>query len=54
VKDMKEKEQTKLQFIERLANSFISQWRNHSKKKSDKYERLVNDINENVKKCNEA
>jgi hypothetical protein len=52
VKDMVEKEQTKLQFIERLANSFIAQWRNHSKKKSDKYEKLVNDINEKVKKCN--
>jgi len=51
VKDMKEIEQTKLQFIERLANSFILQWRNHSKKKSDKYEILVKEINEKVKKA---
>ena len=53
VKDMTEIEQTKLQFIERLANSFILQWRNHDMRKSEKYEKLVKDINEELKKCNE-
>lgn len=44
VKDMVEIEQTKAQFIKRLAKTFKNRWDKHSKHKSEKYEKLVEDI----------
>jgi len=44
VKDMIEKDQTKIDFIKKLAKIFLAQWEHHSKQKFKKYKSLVSDI----------
>ena len=44
VHDMVERRQTRLDFIESLADKFISEWRNHMNRKNEKYEELVTEI----------
>jgi hypothetical protein len=45
VKDMVEKEQTRVEFITQLTNRFLTKWQKHSQGKTRRYEKLVLQIN---------
>jgi len=44
VRDMVEKEQTRLELIENFANEFYQSWRYHSEQKSEKYKEMRDEI----------
>lgn len=48
VKDMIEKEQSKEDFILNLSYTFLTQWESHSKRKGNKYKKLVTEIVKNL------
>lgn len=49
VENMVEKEQTKIEFIKNLSESFLEQWKKHSERKTKKYNALVKEIGEQLK-----
>lgn len=49
VHNMIEKEQTRLKFIQNLAETFLEQWTNHHTGKTERYKVLVGDIQEAIR-----
>jgi len=49
IEDMVEIQQSKPEFIKRLAETFITEWRTHSRSKTKKYEKLVGEISHLIK-----
>lgn len=50
VRDIPEIDQTRIQFLDRISKLFIDTWKRHAERKSEKYEKLVNEIKDKLSK----
>lgn len=53
VRNMVERDQSKIEFVRNLAQTFLNQWNHHATSRTQKYQRLVREIVESIESIDE-